>query len=79
LDKLRAEAERYATYPQYAAHFERMGARAIETCVYGNPAQIQSGLQAFPAQTDEVVVRAIAADETLDAYLDVLRAAAPGR
>lgn len=79
LERLRAEADRYATYPQYAAHFERMGVRAIETCAYGSPAQIQVGLGAFPTQADEVVVRAIAADETLGAYLDVLRAAAPGQ
>lgn len=79
LDRLRTEADRYAGYPQYAAHFERMGVRAIDTCVFGDARAVQDGLTAFPSNADEVVVRAIAAEESVAAYLDVLRAAAPGR
>jgi alkanesulfonate monooxygenase SsuD/methylene tetrahydromethanopterin reductase-like flavin-dependent oxidoreductase (luciferase family) len=75
--RLRAEAERYAGYPAYAAHFARMNVEAIETCVFGTPENIRQGLRAFETDVDEVVVRAIAAEETLDAYLEVLRAAAP--
>jgi alkanesulfonate monooxygenase SsuD/methylene tetrahydromethanopterin reductase-like flavin-dependent oxidoreductase (luciferase family) len=75
--RLRAEAERYERYPAYAAHFRRMGVRAIETCVVGDAEQIEAGLNAFPSDADEIVVRAIAADETFDAYLQVLRAGAP--
>ena len=76
-ERLRAEAERYAGYPAYAAHFERMNVDAIDTCVLGAPPIIQQGLQAFESGIDEVVVRAITAKENLDAYLEVLRAAAP--
>ena len=77
VDRLRSECERYASYPQYAAHFARMGVQAIETSVYGDEKAIQRGLAAFPADADEVVVRAIAADESLEAYLALLQAAAP--
>jgi alkanesulfonate monooxygenase SsuD/methylene tetrahydromethanopterin reductase-like flavin-dependent oxidoreductase (luciferase family) len=75
--RLRAEAERYAGYPAYAAHFARMNVDAIDTCVLGTPENFQQGLRAFETGIDEVVVRAIAAEETLDAYLEVLRAGAP--
>lgn len=77
VERLRSESERYASYPQYAAHFERMGVEAIKTSVFGDEAAIQRGLAAYPAETDEVVVRAIAADETYDAYFSLLKAAAP--
>lgn len=75
--RLAAEAARYERFPAYAAHFQRMGVRALETCVTGEPADIDAGLNAFPPDADEVIVRAIAAEETLDAYLDVLNAGAP--
>jgi hypothetical protein len=55
-----------------------MGTEAIGTSVTGEPAHIQSGLAAYPGELDEVVVRAIAADETLPAYQALLRAASPG-
>jgi alkanesulfonate monooxygenase SsuD/methylene tetrahydromethanopterin reductase-like flavin-dependent oxidoreductase (luciferase family) len=77
LERLNAEAGRYASYPQYAAHFERMGVRAIQTCVVGSAEDIERGLAAFSTDANEIVVRAIAADESLDAYLELLRAAAP--
>ncbi|MCC6791918.1 MAG: LLM class flavin-dependent oxidoreductase [Thermomicrobiales bacterium] len=75
--RLRAEAERYAGYPAYAAHFARMEVDAIETCVLGDAERIQHGLAAFQPFVDEVVVRAIAAEETLADYLDVMRVSAP--
>jgi alkanesulfonate monooxygenase SsuD/methylene tetrahydromethanopterin reductase-like flavin-dependent oxidoreductase (luciferase family) len=78
MPRLRAEAERYEGFPAYAAHFRKMGVRALETCVHGDePAAIQTGLAAFDATLDEAVVRAIVAEETADAYLALLRAAAP--
>ncbi len=76
LKRLEEEAGRYASYPQYAAHFDRMGVPAIGACVSGDSRSIGARLSSF-AGADEIVVRAIAADETLDAYLTLLRAAAP--
>lgn len=76
--RLESESLRYESVPQYAAHFERMGVRAIETSVAGpTPAALQAGLMAFDDVVDEVVVRAITAEETPAAYLDLARAAAP--
>jgi hypothetical protein len=54
-----------------------MGVRAIETTVSGSSAEIDSRYIAFESSTDEVVARAIAASETLDDYMTVLRAASP--
>jgi hypothetical protein len=54
-----------------------MGVRALDTCVVGTRNQIADGLRAFSGSAREVIVRAIAADESLDAYLALLVAAAP--
>jgi len=75
--RLEREASSYEGYPSYARHFERMGVRAIETTVSGSSAEIDSRYIAFESSTDEVVARAIAASETLDDYMTVLRAASP--
>ncbi|MGH2548660.1 MAG: LLM class flavin-dependent oxidoreductase [Thermomicrobiales bacterium] len=76
--RLESESIRYESYPQYAAHFDRMGVRAIETCISGpTSAAIQAGLMAFDEEVDETVVRAITAVETAEAYLELARAAAP--
>ncbi|HEU5431195.1 MAG TPA: LLM class flavin-dependent oxidoreductase [Thermomicrobiales bacterium] len=76
--RLREEADRYASYPAYAANFARMGAAAIDTAVAGTePDQIRAGLAAFAGPLDEVIVRAIVGEETADAYLALLHAAAP--
>lgn len=78
--RLEAESLRYESIPQYAAHFERMGVRAIETSVSGpTSAALQAGLMAFDDIVDETVVRAITAEETPEAYLALARAAAPGQ
>jgi hypothetical protein len=72
------EGTRYAGYPAYGAHFKRMGVEPEATSAYGEPAEIQNKLAQFDSSgIDETVVRAIAAAETLDAYRDVLKAAAP--
>jgi alkanesulfonate monooxygenase SsuD/methylene tetrahydromethanopterin reductase-like flavin-dependent oxidoreductase (luciferase family) len=78
LRRLESEALRYESFPQYAAHFDRMGVRAIDTCVEGpTAAAIQAGLSTFGAVVDETVVRAITGEESTGAYLALARAAAP--
>ncbi len=77
-DRLRAEADRYASIPSYAAHFTRMGATAMETGVVAeSPPEVQQGLAAFEAAVDQTVVRAVVGEERLDDYLALLEAAAP--
>jgi alkanesulfonate monooxygenase SsuD/methylene tetrahydromethanopterin reductase-like flavin-dependent oxidoreductase (luciferase family) len=75
--RLRQEADRYAGYPAYAAHFTRIGVPAFGTTISGTPSAIQSQLAAFGGILDEVVVRAIAAADTAEAYLDLVSACAP--
>lgn len=78
LARLRAESDRYASYPAYAANFARMGASAIETTVHGpDRAAIRAGIAPYLGELDETVVRCIAADDSLDANRRVLLAAAP--
>ncbi len=76
--RLDAEASRYAQFTAYAAHFERMGVRAIDTTVYGDePGAVNAGLAVLATVLDEVVVRAITGAETVDDYLKLLHAVAP--
>jgi alkanesulfonate monooxygenase SsuD/methylene tetrahydromethanopterin reductase-like flavin-dependent oxidoreductase (luciferase family) len=77
-DRLRADADHYGSVPAYAAHFRRMGAAPMEAAVAGDtPERIRYGLSAFDAALDETVVRATVGEDTVDAYLELLAAAAP--
>lgn len=76
-ERLRAEAERYARYPAYGAHFARMAVEPVDTCVLGHVDAIQRGLRAFEPGCDQVIVRAISAAESAPSYHEVLRSAAP--
>jgi len=72
------EAGRYGSYPAYAANFARMGTPAEATAVIGDTAaEIQAGLASFTGELDETVVRAIAGEESVEAYMALLGAAAP--
>src|SRR3954453_16459069 len=72
------EAGRYGSYPAYAANFARMGTPAEATAVIGDTAaEIQAGLASFTSELDETVVRAITGEESADAYMALLEAAAP--
>ncbi|MDF3040822.1 MAG: putative oxidoreductase [Thermomicrobiales bacterium] len=72
------EAGRYARYPAYAANFTRMGTPAEATAIIGDTAaEIQTGLASFTGELDETVVRAITGEESIDAYMALLAAAAP--
>jgi alkanesulfonate monooxygenase SsuD/methylene tetrahydromethanopterin reductase-like flavin-dependent oxidoreductase (luciferase family) len=72
------EAGRYGRFPAYAANFTRLGTPAEATAVIGDTsAEIQAGLASFTSQLDETVVRAITGEESVDAYMALLAAAAP--
>src|SRR5680860_1363459 len=43
--KLEAEASRYASFPAYGRHFQRIGVPAIETCVIGSSETIAGRLK----------------------------------
>lgn len=77
--RLRTEAANYSAIPAYASHFTRMGSSAMETAVTGHTRDdIQEGLAAWNGGVDEVVVRAIPANDTTDDVLAILEAASPG-
>lgn len=78
LTRLQSEADRYTSFPSYGAHFVRMQVRAIDTAVVGSrPADIARGLAEFAGSFDEVVLRAIVGEETLENCVTLLRAGAP--
>ncbi|WP_194411077.1 LLM class flavin-dependent oxidoreductase [Microbacterium cremeum] len=72
--RLEAEAERYGGYPSYAANFARLGVRAGETVI--RPDGLADGIRHHRAGVDELVLRAIVADETASAYEGFVQAVA---
>ena len=76
--RLGEEADRYAKIPAYAAHFERMGVKPVDTAVAGQTAaDIRAGLAKWKGAVDEVVLRAITGNDTTDENLALVRAAKP--
>ncbi|MDT0118310.1 LLM class flavin-dependent oxidoreductase [Microbacterium sp. PRF11] len=75
-ERLEAETARYASFPNYAANFERMGVDAIDTTIR-DVTELGAALDAYTAAADEVVLRAIVPDDTVEAYIDFARRTAP--
>jgi len=75
VERLKDESGRYAAIPAYAAHFERMGVKPVDTAVAAtSPEAIKTALAAWRGAVDEVVLRAIVAKDTLEDHLTLLRA-----
>ncbi len=78
--RLQEESDRYAAIPAYAAHFERMKTKPIETAVTASTDEgVGSAVAAWAGAVDEVVFRAITAKDTVDDNLALVRAAAPAK
>ncbi|MCY1717831.1 LLM class flavin-dependent oxidoreductase [Microbacterium sp. SL62] len=75
-ERLEAETARYASFPNYAANFERMGVDAADTTIR-DVTELGDALEAYTAAADEVVLRAIVAEDTVEAYVDFARRTAP--
>ncbi len=76
--RLAEEGGRYAGIPAYAAHFERMGVKPVDTAIAGQtPADIRAGLEKWKGAVDEIVLRSITGNDTIDETLTLLRAAKP--
>lgn len=76
--RLAAEGARYAAIPAYAAHFARMGVEPVETAVaVARPDQVPPALAAWQGAVDEVVLRAITGEETVEENLALVRSARP--
>jgi alkanesulfonate monooxygenase SsuD/methylene tetrahydromethanopterin reductase-like flavin-dependent oxidoreductase (luciferase family) len=77
-EKLGEEGSRYAAIPAYGAHFERMGVKPVDTCIGSqSAAEISTALGKWRGVVDEVVLRAITGDDTVEENLALLRAAKP--
>jgi alkanesulfonate monooxygenase SsuD/methylene tetrahydromethanopterin reductase-like flavin-dependent oxidoreductase (luciferase family) len=77
-DKLAEEGERYARIPAYAANFERMGVKPVETAIAAqSPDAIPRALAAWRGAVDEIVLRAITGTDTVEENVALLRAAKP--
>ena len=75
-ERLEGETARYASFPNYAANFERMGVDAADTTIR-DVTELGDALEAYTAAADEVVLRAIVAEDTVEAYVDFARRTAP--
>ena len=77
-EKLAEEGSRYAAIPAYGAHFDRMGVKPVETCIAAQKAgDVPPALAKWQGAVDEVVLRAITGDDTIEENLALVRAAKP--
>ena len=78
IERLQDEGGRYAGVPAYAAHFERMGVKPVDTAIAAQTADaVPRALEKWRGVVDEVVLHAITGAETVDEYLALVRAAKP--
>ncbi|MDQ1121579.1 LLM class flavin-dependent oxidoreductase [Microbacterium trichothecenolyticum] len=75
-ERLDAETARYASFPNYAANFARMGVDAADTTIR-DVTELGDALEAYTAAADEVVLRAIVPEDTVAAYVDFAWRTAP--
>jgi alkanesulfonate monooxygenase SsuD/methylene tetrahydromethanopterin reductase-like flavin-dependent oxidoreductase (luciferase family) len=77
-DRLAEEGGRYAAIPAYAAHFARMGVKPVDTAIAAStPEVLATALGRWEGAVDEVVLRAITGQDTVDENLALVRAARP--
>jgi alkanesulfonate monooxygenase SsuD/methylene tetrahydromethanopterin reductase-like flavin-dependent oxidoreductase (luciferase family) len=75
--RLTRESASYESYPQYAAHFKRMGTRAEDTAIHGTPDEVRAALDRWEGRVDELVLRVITANDAPDEIERVIAAVAP--
>jgi alkanesulfonate monooxygenase SsuD/methylene tetrahydromethanopterin reductase-like flavin-dependent oxidoreductase (luciferase family) len=78
IERLDDEAGRYGRIPAYADHFARMGVKPVETAIAAQtPEAIRPALARWQGVVDEIVVRAITGQDTVEETVALLRAARP--
>ena len=76
--RLGEEADRYARIPAYGANFDRQGVKPIDTAIaVQTPGAIATALERWRGAVDEVVLRAITANDTLEENIALVRGAKP--
>jgi len=77
-ERVAKEGARYDSVPAYHANFERMGVKPEATAVVADtPAEVSRALARWDGVLDEIVLRALPADEGVESTLALLRAAMP--
>ena len=77
-EKLAEEGARYAAIPAYGANFTRMGVKPETTAIGAKtPEEVKPALAAWRGAVDEVVLRAITVNDTVEENLALIRAARP--
>jgi alkanesulfonate monooxygenase SsuD/methylene tetrahydromethanopterin reductase-like flavin-dependent oxidoreductase (luciferase family) len=77
-EKMKREAARYESIPQYAAHFERMGLSGVDASITAeDAAEVQERLKAWDGVLDEIVVRSIAPNDAQEELIELVEAGAP--
>ena len=79
LPNMQAEADRYGAIPAYAANFERMGVKPIQTTIAASTeADIRSAIAKWQnTGVDGLIFRAIVSTDTVEENLKLVRAAKP--
>ncbi len=77
-DRLKEESARYAAIPAYANHFARMGVKPEETCIAAQSVDaIRPALARWEGVVDDIVIRAITAEDTVEEHVALARATKP--
>ncbi len=77
-ERLLEEGARYGAIPAYASHFARMGVKPVETAIAApSPEAIPPALGKWQGAVDEIVLRAITGQDTVEEHVALLRAAKP--
>ena len=77
-ERVAKEGARYDSVPAYHANFERMGVKPEATAVVADAsAEVARALARWDGVVDEIALRALPADEGIDAMLALVRAAKP--
>jgi len=77
-ERVAKEGARYDSVPAYHANFERMGVKPEATAVVADaPAEVARALARWDGVLDEIVLRALPADEGVESTLALIRAARP--
>src|SRR6267378_2208069 len=77
-DRVAKEGGRYAAIPAYKANFDRMGVKPEATAIVADsPAEVTRALARWEGVIDEIILRALPADDGVDATLALVRAAKP--
>ena len=77
-DRVAKEGGRYAAIPAYKANFDRMGVKPEATAIVADtPADVARALASWEGVIDEVILRALPADDGVASTLALVRAAKP--